>query len=210
MRELITKTMGWHKDRLITINGNSMTQFLKLQEEAVELGKGIDLQDKPEIIDAIGDMLVVLISIATLEGLDIEDCLESAFDEIKDRTGKLNKNGDFIKDTVTSREEELEIALDEILNRSDGFTKHDKDKLRYELIPPEAMKALAEVLTFGADKYSANNWRQCSDTTRYLGALMRHIEAFRMGEITDPESGLPHLSHAMTNLAFMIALEGDK
>ena len=210
MRELITKTMGWHKDRLITINGNSMTQFLKLQEEAVELGKGIDLQDKPEIIDAIGDMLVVLISIATLEGLDIEDCLESAFDEIKDRTGKLNKNGDFIKDAVMSREEELEIALDEILNRSDGFTKHDKDKPRYELIPPEAMKALAEVLTFGADKYSANNWRQCSDTTRYLGALMRHIEAFRMGEITDPESGLPHLSHAMTNLAFMIALEGDK
>ena len=120
--------MRWHKDRGITEHSNSMTQFLKLQEEAVELGKGIDLKDKPEIIDAIGDMIVVLISIATKEGLDIEDCLESAYDEIKDRTGRLNAKGDFIKDAVMTHDEQLESDLDEILNKPTPTLAHARER----------------------------------------------------------------------------------
>jgi len=82
--------------------------------------------------------------------------------------------------------------------------KDDKGKLRYSLIPPSATRALAEVLTFGAEKYEANNWKHVEDAeSRYLDAVYRHLEAYRQGERLDDESGLPHLAHAMTNIAFL-------
>lgn len=86
------------------------------------------------------------------------------------------------------------------------FKKNDSSKLRYDLVPPEALRELAKVLTYGANKYGADNWRLCDDSSRYLAAAYRHIEAYRMGEMCDPESGLHHLSHALTNLAFMVVL----
>lgn len=86
--------------------------------------------------------------------------------------------------------------------------KHDQDKPRYDLIPPEAMNELAKVLTYGAEKYSPDNWMKVDDgIPRYYAAMQRHVEAWRSGEHTDPESGLTHLSHAMTCLSFLIALE---
>ena len=86
------------------------------------------------------------------------------------------------------------------------FTKHDEGKLRYELIPPSALKGIAEVLTHGAEKYTPNNWRNVTDLTRYEGAMMRHFEAYRSGELLDKDSGLPHLAHCMTNLVFLLEL----
>lgn len=86
------------------------------------------------------------------------------------------------------------------------FMKFDTDKLRYDLIPPSSTKALAEVLTYGAKKYKPNNWRQ-GDKDRYIAAAMRHLEAWRAGEKTDEESGLPHLAHLMTNVAFLLELD---
>lgn len=85
----------------------------------------------------------------------------------------------------------------------EAFMKFDTGKLRYGLIPPSATKALAEVLTYGAKKYKPNNWQQAEDATRYIDALYRHLEAWRSGEQFDSESGLSHLSHAMTNIAFL-------
>jgi hypothetical protein len=87
------------------------------------------------------------------------------------------------------------------------FTKYDAGKPRYELIPASSMRAMADVLTFGAQKYSDNNWQQVDEPMRYVGALYRHLEAWRQGEVADPESGLPHLHHAITNLAFLIELD---
>lgn len=81
--------------------------------------------------------------------------------------------------------------------------KYDSGKLRYDLIPPEIDKALAEVLTYGCMKYKENSW-QGIETKRYYAALIRHLQAWREGEKIDPESGLPHLSHALTNLAFIL------
>jgi deoxycytidylate deaminase len=87
------------------------------------------------------------------------------------------------------------------------FMKFDKDKLRYELIPPIVLTALAKVLTYGAEKYKPHNWKNCIDTDRWIGAFFRHIQAWRDGEIIDPDSGLPHLDHALTNLAFLVHLD---
>ena len=82
--------------------------------------------------------------------------------------------------------------------------KFDDNKLLYSLIPPSATKALAEVLTYGAKKYAPNNWQLVENgETRYLDALLRHLEAFRSGETHDPESGLHHLAHVLTNVAFL-------
>ena len=87
------------------------------------------------------------------------------------------------------------------------FMKFDTSKLRYDLIPTSTIKALAQVLTYGAKKYKPNNWQNVDDLDRYVAALFRHIEAWRDGEKLDKESGLPHLAHALTNVAFLLHLD---
>lgn len=85
--------------------------------------------------------------------------------------------------------------------------KHDADKPRFDLIPPRAEEMLARVLTFGANKYAPGNWQHVPDAeNRYIAAALRHINAQRIGEHSDPETGLPHLAHAMCCLAFVIEL----
>lgn len=87
------------------------------------------------------------------------------------------------------------------------FMKFDTSKLRYDLIPTSTTKALAQVLTYGAKKYKPNNWQNVDDPDRYVAALYRHLEAWRDGEKVDKESGLQHLAHALTNVAFLLHLD---
>ena len=90
-------------------------------------------------------------------------------------------------------------------------SKYDSDKPRFELIPAEAELALASVLTYGAKKYAPDNWRLVPDLQkRYEGAMKRHMNAHKMGEKVDAESGLPHLWHAYACLTFMIAASFDE
>ena len=88
---------SWATDKGIYDKGDARTQYLKLMEEAGELAEALLKNDKPEIQDAIGDMIVVLTSIAKFEGMFIEDCIKSAYDVIAKRTGKM-VNGTFVKD----------------------------------------------------------------------------------------------------------------
>lgn len=87
-----------------------------------------------------------------------------------------------------------------------AFMKFDTNKLRYDLLPPFAIQEIVKVLTYGAKKYKPNNWRQVDDINRYIAAAYRHIEAWRLGEDFDKESNLHHLSHAATNLIFLVEL----
>jgi len=89
----------WASKKGIYTSGDSKTQYVKLMEESGELARAILKRDKPEIKDAIGDMIVVLTNLAYLEGFDIEDCVTSAYDVIKNRTGKM-ENGTFVKSTL--------------------------------------------------------------------------------------------------------------
>lgn len=87
-------------------------------------------------------------------------------------------------------------------------SKFDNGKLRYDLIPPGALVSLAAVLGYGAEKYSPDGWRAVPDAkARYTAAMMRHFEAWRLGEKADPESLLPHLGHALCNLVFLLELD---
>ena len=87
----------WAAKRGIYQTGNSHTQYVKLMEEAGELAQALLEKDKPEIQDAIGDMVVVLTNLAYQEGFEIEDCIDTAYTEIAARTGKMI-NGTFVKD----------------------------------------------------------------------------------------------------------------
>jgi len=84
--------------------------------------------------------------------------------------------------------------------------KYDKGKPKMHLIPPEALESMAIVLGFGAEKYGENNWRKDINNTsfgRTYSSLQRHLNAFWSGEDFDPESGLPHLDHALTQLMIL-------
>ena len=88
---------NWAATRGLYQQGNPHTQYVKLQEEAGELAKALLKNDQPEIVDAIGDMVVVLTNLAHLQGYDIEYCIDEAYKVIATRTGKMI-NGTFVKD----------------------------------------------------------------------------------------------------------------
>ena len=87
----------WAEDRGLYHKGDPKTQALKLVEEVGETCKAILKKDEPEIIDGIGDCVVVLTNLARLCNTSIEECIDAAYEEIKNRTGKMS-NGTFKKD----------------------------------------------------------------------------------------------------------------
>tara|TARA_B110000263_G_C15279362_1_gene497546 strand:- start:143 stop:955 length:813 start_codon:yes stop_codon:yes gene_type:complete len=88
---------SWSAERDILKKGDIKTQLIKLYEETGELAKAVLEKDKEEIIDAIGDSVVVLTNLAYFADTTIEECIDSAYREISNRTGKI-MNGTFIKD----------------------------------------------------------------------------------------------------------------
>ena len=86
----------WAEERGLYDKGDTKTQFCKLMEEAGELGRAVLKDNQAEFIDAIGDMVVVLTNMAMLGGTSIETCIDAAYNEIKNRKGKM-VNGTFVK-----------------------------------------------------------------------------------------------------------------
>ena len=87
----------WAEDRDLYHKGDPKTQTLKLMEEAGEICRAVLKKDEEQIIDGIGDCVVVLTNLAHLAGTSIEECIDAAYEEIKNRTGKMS-NGTFKKD----------------------------------------------------------------------------------------------------------------
>ena len=94
---MFSRIREWAQDRGLYDKGNAHTQYVKLQEEAGELAKALLKDDEHEIVDAIGDMVVVLTNLAHLKGYPIEYCIQEAYNVIAKRTGKMI-NGTFVKD----------------------------------------------------------------------------------------------------------------
>lgn len=84
--------------------------------------------------------------------------------------------------------------------------KYDAGKPRMDLLPFDAVTAVAVVLTYGAAKYADRNWEKGMKWGRLLGAALRHLFAWARGEDIDEESKLPHLSHAACCVLMLLSL----
>jgi hypothetical protein len=73
-----------------------------------------------------------------------------------------------------------------------------------ELLPARALWDVAKVMTFGANKYNDNNWRQPGSLQRYIGSAMRHLNAMQRGEDFDSDTGLLHAAHLACNALFIL------
>lgn len=96
MRELIALTIAWAEQKEILTKGTVEKQALKTLEEAGELVLAVGQNNREEIKDAIGDIMVTIIIQAEMQGLKLENCLQSAYNVISKRTGVMT-NGTFIK-----------------------------------------------------------------------------------------------------------------
>lgn len=108
------------------------------------------------------------------------------------------------KNEKLSKDSERQAELDQGLRYNGG-------KNRLDLIPCSLIDGVGRVLTFGAQKYAPDNWRKFNQqqVKECIGSAMRHIEQYRQGNWLDPESGLPHLAHAATNLGFILELHKE-
>ena len=92
------KIIQWGEARQIVQNSTPFAQAIKTNEELKELFEAIEANDRAAMADAYGDILVTLIMGCATADLDLVECLEGAYNEIKDRKGHLSKEGLFIKE----------------------------------------------------------------------------------------------------------------
>ncbi|WP_016998692.1 MazG-like family protein [Mammaliicoccus lentus] len=97
MKNLIKQVEQWSIDKGLD-KGNSFTQYAKSSEEMGEVAAALCRNDIDELRDGIGDVIVTLVILAQQNNMTLYECLEQAYEEIKDRTGVMSKDGSFIKE----------------------------------------------------------------------------------------------------------------
>lgn len=85
--------------------------------------------------------------------------------------------------------------------------RFNSGKRRFDLIPPDTLAALADLLTVGAQKYAERNWELGMPYKDAIASLERHLNAWKAGEDNDPETGLSHMVHVMCNAMFLATWE---
>ena len=98
MKDFITNVQNWASERGIYDHSTGTAQLLKAISEIGELADAHAKNDIPEMKDAVGDVLVCLVNYCKLEGLDLMQCCDGAWNEIKDRKGRMIEGGVFVKD----------------------------------------------------------------------------------------------------------------
>jgi NTP pyrophosphatase (non-canonical NTP hydrolase) len=94
------KIIQWSESRKIIPNSTPEVQLLKAVSEMGELADATIKKDKEAVIDAVGDVMVCLINYCALQDINLVDCMEVAYDQIKNRKGTLLPSGLFIKDAT--------------------------------------------------------------------------------------------------------------
>ena len=118
--ELVGKINQWGIDRGLTLDNGAdpSAQVFKLLEEAQEVGDALEAHNVPEIIDGIGDCLVVLIQLSRLTCVPLDTALEYAWKEIKNRGGQM-KYGIFVKEQDLERLKHRGVALEDISSKDE-------------------------------------------------------------------------------------------
>ena len=131
--------------------------------------------------------------------------LERRCFELEQENKALREHNNAIK---TELKVNTQQRLDKLVDDQGQQAKADAGKPRLTLVPPEIIWAIAEVREYGCKKYGdPENWKKVSPQ-RYRDAMFRHLMAYLAAfHGKDPESGLPHLWHLATNIAFLCAME---
>lgn len=90
------------------------------------------------------------------------------------------------------------------IDNPDEACRYDEGKPRIELVPAILIEEVAKIFSFGAQKYNDWNWTKGFPWLQPYASAMRHLLAWHRGEDLDSESGLPHLAHAIVNLAMLL------
>lgn len=98
MEELVKLVEQWSKDKGLD-TGNRFVQYAKASEEFGEVGAALCRDNHEDLKDGIGDVVVTMIILAQQNGMNLEECLEQAYNEISQRKGKMSKDGSFIKES---------------------------------------------------------------------------------------------------------------
>lgn len=93
------KVLRWSEARKIVPNSTPMAQSIKACEEINELVDALRNNNRAEAIDAVGDTVVCLINVCALLDVNLVDCLDVAYEQIKDRKGYMNADGLFVKES---------------------------------------------------------------------------------------------------------------
>lgn len=109
---LDNKIDQWGLDRGIIQNGTPLGQATKTLEEAVEIVSAISSNNTEELMDAIGDTYVTLRMLAGCSGLSFNECVEKAYNEIKDRQGYLREDGVFVKEEMETLDHPNQTYMD--------------------------------------------------------------------------------------------------
>ena len=109
-------------------------------------------------------------------------------------------------ETKTNKERVKELMIASERNpciEEYGAYRTNENKIRYDLCPAIAQREYAKVWTQGLEKYDAGNWEKGLPFSVVIASAMRHLEAMRLGEMIDNESGLLHSAHLMCNAAML-------
>ena len=90
--------LKWAAERGIMDNSTAYAQYGKMEEEFMEVGEALENRDKDELRKELGDLYVTAVMVANLYGLTMAECIDAAYDKIKDRKGYLNSDGVFVKE----------------------------------------------------------------------------------------------------------------
>ena len=120
--------------------------------------------------------------------------------EFENKAVNLQTNGTFCANYNREMEEKEQAV------------KHDKGKIRMELLPPYALEEIAKVFTHGAEKYEDFNYLKGNglDLNRLYGACLRHLNSWKKGELNDKESNYSHISHAACCLMMILEIENKR
>lgn len=90
--------------------------------------------------------------------------------------------------------------------KNDGL-RFNEGKRRFDLIPPDAMAALADLFTIGARKYAERNWERGMAYSKVIASLDRHWNDFKAGVDRDPETGCLHITHVVWNAMALLTFK---
>jgi hypothetical protein len=116
-----------------------------------------------------------------------------------------------MKENPFMTEQQILHRYIESINQAEGVgVKYDGGKPQWSLMPWEALTEVVDVLTYGAKKYSPDNWKIVPNARqRYIDASFRHLVAYAAGEKNDSETDMSHLAHAMCCLLFLLSFDKD-